>query len=151
MTQHDSMQFRQGNSKDLLRMGLRGPGRPVDQLVELLEKVDAGGWLTSALAAHESTANTEAYPEGSHTTEQLEALKEEAKRRGSGASADVTAAQATAAYFVAVAAALTEHGTKISSAPAEELRMILLDLASVTGGSWQEFWTSAVRALKSIY
>ncbi|MEM7166645.1 MAG: hypothetical protein AAF581_14350 [Planctomycetota bacterium] len=146
--QHDSMQFRQGTSKDLLRLGLSSPGRPLDQLVELLERVDAAAWLAGALDAHDCLQGAEPFPAGTHTLEQLEALKEQAKQHGSSAAAGSSATHATAGYFVAVAAALNEHGTKISSAPEAELRATLLDLASVTTDAWQQFWMQAARFLE---
>lgn len=137
------MQFRPGNakgpgsSKDLMRLGLSNASRPVDQLVELLERLDPASWLANTLGGLDSLRDAAPFPGSGHPLEQLQALKEESKRSG-----------ATAGYFVAVAAALVEHGERISSAPPAELRATFLDLASVTTDEWQEFWTGAARTLE---
>jgi hypothetical protein len=43
-----------------------------------------------------------------------------------------------AAYFLAVAAALANHGALICSRTREELDPVLLDLATVLPGQWSE-------------
>jgi hypothetical protein len=53
----------------------------------------------------------------------------------------------TAGYFLAVAAGLAWHGEYLSSRPREEISEVLMDLAAVTPGDWNELLVKALEAL----
>lgn len=50
-----------------------------------------------------------------------------------------------AAYFTAIAAALGEHGVLLTRHARRDLDPILVDLAAVTTGPWQELYLRALR------
>jgi hypothetical protein len=50
-----------------------------------------------------------------------------------------------AAYFTAIAAALGEHGVLLTRHARRDLDPILVDLAAVTAGPWQELYLRALR------
>lgn len=142
----NSLHFHGGRpTRDLLRLGLR-PERPIEALVERLEQDDGTSWLVEAIASHGLTLTHDHVLSGAALSE-LEALKESAKRRNSVQATLETQHQALAGYFLAAAAALAHHRTRISSATPAELHEAFLELAAVAPPAWRDLLTTALRHL----
>ncbi len=149
----------------MLRIGVRGPARPVDELLARLEAAEGAAWLSAALANAARLAGVPvsacrvallapaATPtsgsiermlcEGAATVTQLEMLKDHGKRMLKSAVTPDDRSAALAAYFFSIAAALKHHDTLIGArraggdhGPRDELHDALLDLASATNQPW---------------
>jgi hypothetical protein len=124
----------------LLKLGLTQPRRPIDELIERLSRDDGATWFLGLCQRQPlnlfGLAN-EALPGGRASVAQLTELKETGKRmlRESGTDSRLIG---MATYFLAVAAALANHGALICSRTREELDPVLLDLATVLPGQWSE-------------
>ena len=130
----------------LLQLGLSGPRRPVDGLVERLSQLDGHRWLESALSR--GPACTFEDPEsalihGGATLDQLKEMKEDCKSLMKQSRDQETRLIALAGYFLAIAAAMAHYENCICSREREELDPILLDLASVAPGDWSNLLSRA--------
>jgi hypothetical protein len=129
-----------------LELGLAGPRRPVDDLVERLERHDGESWMQAVLEKGPPGLHgpaTDLLVSGMATLEQLVSIKEKSKgllRRDR--ETDVRLA-GMLSYFLAIAAALVHHGAQISGRSREELTPVLLDLASATPSPWCELLAGA--------
>lgn len=131
------------SSHRLLKLGLTEPRRPIDDLIERLSRADGATWFQalcqrpplSSLNALGSAG--EGMIQGRASVAQLTELKEAGKQllREPGPEARLTG---MAAYFLAVGAALANHGALICSRPRAELDPVLLDLATVLPGPWSD-------------
>ena len=112
--------------------------RAVDLLIEHLEESGSEG-LEDLLAS--GPAPELLSPRSS--ANELRRLKELCKSdSGRGVRGQL---ERLAGYFTAVAAALCHHEQHICSRPLSDLDPILIDLASVTSGSWYELFEGAAR------
>ena len=132
----------------LLRLGVVDTGRPVNLLLERLETDPDQSWLREALAGLPGLGGRDVetmFLDGAASVEELQAVKDDAKRLMKIASDPNDRAVALAGYFVTTAAALAHHREKISSGVRKELSNAILDLAAATTGRWQELFTEAAR------
>lgn len=130
----------------MLRMGIEGPPRPIDPLLDRLSKDDGAAWLDaamakeslSALAALVGSRDCEA------SLEELIAIKDAGKAIAAKASSREASLQSMVGYFFSIAAALALHRENISSRTHEDLRPILIDLASVAPPAWSQLFERAI-------
>lgn len=130
----------------LLKLGLAGPKRRVDPLLERLSSTAGKSWFAAVLkrppfAGLPSPVDTLARGQGS--LEQLVAFKDAAKQvvtTASGPDAELTG---VAAYYLSIAAALAHHNSLISSVNRPELDAVLLDMAEVLPSPWAELVSKA--------
>jgi hypothetical protein len=142
----------------LLRIGVAGPARPVDDLIARIEADDGHAWLLAALAdAARLDGLTPATGDIEHLlclghagVAQLEQLKDRGKRLLKSASTGDQRLGGLAMYFFSIAAALAHHHALIGARqtsgerrPREELHDALLDLASVTPEPWSTLLADA--------
>lgn len=135
-----------GHVSRLLALGLRGPRRPVDSLLDRLAESDGPAWIEHAIrgldtpdAAGGSVRTL--LLDGNHISGsllQLITLKDRCKKAASGSRGGLPPAEPLLGYFFAIAAALAHHATPISSMPRADIDGVLLDLASVTPEPWTE-------------
>lgn len=133
----------------LLRVGLSAPRRPLDALVERLERPDGASWFTSALArspvgASEDPATT--VLDGGASAPELTAAKERAKTAYGVAADEDGRLVALLGYFLAIAAALVHHGAHITSQPRDGLNEQLADLSTALPAPWGAFVERAALA-----
>jgi hypothetical protein len=118
----------------LLKLGLAGPRRPVDDLIDRLTKPDAADWLFAALEAgpvRGMGSPSSLLAHGKATLAQLESIKERSKAAlKAGIDSDMRLA-GIAGYFLALAAGLFHHHKLIGGRERTELNAVMLDLASV--------------------
>lgn len=134
----------------LLQLGLAGPRRPVDALVDRLSMPDGASWFTQSLQRHplKNIGDAEAtLVHGRADLVALERLKEASKRLLHDAINENDRLTGLAGYFLAVAAALRHHNRIICSRSAEELHSVMLDLAAVAPAPWSDLLSAA--ALKA--
>lgn len=137
----------------LLRIGIHGPARPVDELLDRLAGTDGSAWLSDALATGPAAAfgpPDVTLARGNLTLEQLASIKQVSTRLVAQPASGTATLAAMAAYFFAVAAGLADFGTNLSSRPREDLEPILLDLASVTPDAWSDLFIRAAAALSRL-
>jgi hypothetical protein len=126
----------------MLRASVREGVRPVDDLIERLLEPDGPTWLESRLAVimPAETGYRDLFCTRGPGLNQLHAMKNQGKAWLRTAATPDERLAGTAAYFLAVAAALRWHRTVITSAAAAdggaELRSVLLDLASALPEPW---------------
>lgn len=133
----------------LLRLGIVGPRRNADRLLERLEAGDGAQWLARCLAGAPFTDigdPTEGLARGGANVEQLNALKDKGKRLMANDSNDADVALGLLAYFLSVAAGLVHHRAWLSSQPARAIGEILGEMASLTPTPWSELLGKAAYA-----
>lgn len=137
----------------LLQLGLSGPHRPVDDLIDRIGEPGGREWFLQALEdgpAAASGSPREMLIEGKATVDGLLVMKEQGKALfGNEASGSDSRLSGMIAYFLAVAAALVHYGVRISGRAKEDLEPIFLDLASAAPGPWGEFLSKAALISRS--
>ena len=131
---------------ELLRLGLSGPRRPVDDLVDRLSEPDGAEWLIRALedkALGGRGSAVEQLAEGRATIDQLAEVKDRSQRLLRTGPDQDTLLAGIAGYFFALAAALLHHGRALSSRSRDELDPVLLDLATVAPSPFSEMLSDA--------
>lgn len=127
-------------ASELLRTALSGPRRPVDGLIERLGRDDGAEWFDRTLRRLTASPDEPAalFVRGDAGLDSLIAFKEKAK----GAVADGPTIEATieasALYFIAVAAALRHHRRLITTRDRDELAEALIDLAAALAPPWRD-------------
>ena len=150
----------------LLRLGISGAQRPVDELLARLDMRDGCKWLESALTDAARAVDIPVPPGSSienllcakaATPKQLEAMKDHGKRQLKNALTSNDRCAGLAAYFFSIASALKHHGTLIGAkradgkhGPREELHQALLDLASATDRPWTSMLGEAALAARRV-
>lgn len=154
-TTHISVYESVGESQasTLLRLGLLGPRRPIDDLADRLSEPGASTWLDGMLEVGTTTAvglpRSVLLAPGT-TVEQFGKIKDEGKRRYRTAETADGRLAGLAIYFVAIAGALDQHKKNICSRPLDVLHAALLDLAASAPGVWSELLTRAASATRSV-
>lgn len=129
----------------LLRMGM-SETRPVDRLIDRLEKRDGAEWLATALRAGPLAGDgdpLEFFTSRSTSLEALEAVKERCKDGVGGDGDRDERLGHVAGYFLAIAAALRDHNTPLTSRDPKELQGMLLDLAVAIPDDYRELLAQA--------
>lgn len=146
---HDEQPLTDEQATRLLSVGVRGPRRPVDELVECLGRDAGHEWFERVIEVSMRQAvarSADDLRDGLITTEELRLAKAAAKRGIRGAVGPEEAAGATALYFCAIASALAHHGERITSRPDDDLMPALTDLAEAVPERWRDmFEQSAAR------
>jgi len=130
----------------LLRVGLRGPSRPVDRLLDRMAEPDGAAWLARILADRSLavlSAATDDETWKTLTPDDLVSLKEVKKTAAVRANSPEATLKALVGYFFSIALALAFFERNISSRGAEELSPALMDLASVTPPDWSSIFERA--------
>ncbi len=136
-------------STRLLRLGLGGSGRPVDELALRLEAADGHRWFGELLERDAVLRQLSAQiVSGNVDLGELNSLKEAAKTKLAAANDQDARLEGVAAYFLSLAAALVHCGTLISSHSAPDLAAVFVDLAAVTPSPWDEQLTRAASACR---
>ncbi len=143
----ESRDLTDSQASQLLRMGISGPRRPVDDVIDRLGEPDGAEWFNALMATATGRSGGVRAFEDRLSVEELVAVKERAKTSVVEAVTKDEAAAATAAYFVAVAMALVHHGAMISSQPRDELTAVLADLAAAAAAPWAELLMEAALRL----
>ncbi|MHC4414144.1 MAG: hypothetical protein ACYS0G_02550 [Planctomycetota bacterium] len=129
----------------LFMVGLAQPRHPIDAVTERLGRPDAAAWFEAAIASVTGLPRTAWEPQAAPfpTLEDLKTAKDRAKTAMAEAANGAEASEATAAYFVTVAAALVRHGVLITRRPPGELAEPLTELATVAPDPWAELLEEA--------
>lgn len=134
-----------GTITRLFRLGLSGPRRPVDALIDRLGAPDAEAWLGRAMERAPRIGELE--PSGvllrGVDTDTLSRIKNTGKKLLAEAGAEDHRLTGLALYFFAVASALAHHDTVICSRTRDELHPVLLDLAAACPEPWSDLCTRA--------
>jgi hypothetical protein len=123
----------------MLRLGIHGPARPVDNLLDRLAEPDGATWLRGVLAMEGVAAlATIPTPTGKESlvVGELTQIKESSKAAAIRGGSHVALLKAMVGYFFAIAGAFALFQTNISSRSSAELEPILIDLASVAPPDW---------------
>jgi len=111
-----------------LHVALDRPHRPIDDLIERLNRPDGESWMAEVVGTVEPSART---------LDELTATKNEAKRALASAAGELRLA-AILRYFIAVGTALADHDALITGRTRQEVDDALSDLASATPRGWTE-------------
>ncbi len=134
----------------MLRLGIHGPPRPINKLLDRLASDDGEAWLSKILS-DDSMACLASLPSAVEsndvTLEALTAVKEACKSTAIRMNTPGASLQAMVGYFFSVTAALALFRTNISSLGTEELKPILIDLASVAPPYWSALFERAWSAI----
>mgnify|MGYP001252750101 CR=1 FL=1 len=136
----------------LLRMGLHGPRNAADDLVDELEQCDGARWLESQFRRApfaELPRVSAALLNGEAGVDAMKALKERAKEIVKKPASREAYLAGLAAYYLAIAAALVHHRTRITRQSAHELEHVLQELAAVTPLPWSELLANGATAAKT--
>ncbi|MBX3365518.1 MAG: hypothetical protein KF866_12240 [Phycisphaeraceae bacterium] len=135
----------------LLQLGIAGPRRPVDALLDRLGAADGPAWFAQLLQRHpirQIGDPLQTLVHGRVDMTALERLKEASKRLLQDAISENDRLAGLGGYFLSIAAGVEHHGRNISSRPAQELHVVLLDLAAVAPMPWSDLLASA--AMKAL-
>ncbi len=116
----------------LLRMGLEGPRRPVDDLIDRIAQPDGHAWLDRMIRHDLPLGERRIIPRVLHRQAQLDEvheLKAMAKERLAQVRTSQDRVSALLSYFVAIAGGLAQFHLSITSRGADDLVPALLDLA----------------------
>lgn len=116
----------------LLREGIGAPPRPVDDLIDRLLEPSGAEWLPAALASGPMRGMGEPallLAGAGATLEQLEAIRRQSAAQVKSGPSEARL-EGLAGYFLAVAAALRQHGTLITRRDRAEVNAVLLELAA---------------------
>lgn len=136
----------------LLKLGISGPKRRVDPLIERLRSTAGKAWFAGMLKRPPFAGlrePVEQLVQGRASLDEIVAFKDAGKQAvttAPGADAELTG---VAAYYLAIAAAMAHHNSLISSVNRPELDAVLLDLAEVLPSPWSEL-ASRAALVKSI-
>lgn len=138
----------------LLHLGIRGPVRPVDRLVERLRARDRQAWVEGVITEVERALQpgardlllTGRHAEGTDSAgdgpppplDAIRRIKDRCKKQAARAEPGKEPLEPMLGYFFAVAAALAHHNTLISSVTRSEIDGVLLDLACELPDPWVE-------------
>lgn len=131
----------------LLSVGVRGPRRPVDALIECLEREAGHPWferVLDVLVRQAVDRSADAMLDGLMTLEELRRAKSAAKVGMRGAVGPEEAAGATALYFCAIASALAHHGERITARTDDDLLPVLADLADAVPARWRDMFQQSL-------
>lgn len=127
----------------LLRMALSGT-RKLDVAIEHIVQPEGQAWLTSVLARLAPQAA--GLPLNEVGLEDLRAMKETGKAAFVSAIEDEETATGALLYFLAIGAALAQHGALITSQPRDEVDDALSDLAGAMSGPWARMLWKGIEA-----
>ncbi len=133
----------------LLRLGLGGRRRPVDDLIDRLHEADGAAWLSRALNAgplHGIGAADAMLLEGKASVATLAAIKERSKVILERPRDREERLAGLAGYFLSIAAGLRHHGKVIGGRGREERDAVFLDLAAAAPPAWSEMLGAATMA-----
>jgi hypothetical protein len=119
---------------------------PIVHLEQRLEQPDGMAWLRSTFERPPFAPMKDAGSRlvaGSLTLAELRALKDRAKAGFSAEQPHEVRLASIAAYFFSIAGALRHHQVCITSQPAAELRVLLVDLAAAVAEPWSSLLSSA--------
>jgi hypothetical protein len=131
----------------LLQLGIRGPVRPVDRLIERLSHADKNAWVEDSLddltrSIQQPVRDLLLGPGGSGggpaALDALKSMKDRCKRLAAKGKPGEEPLAPMLGYFFALASALAHHRTLVSSVPRGEIDGVLLDLACVLPDPWAD-------------
>ena len=125
----------------LMRLGIAGPHRPVDALIQRLGASGGSQWLERILK--EDLPERERVLIALATSrraslEELHELKDLSKVRLGAAKTENDRVCALFSYFISLAGGLALHEEVITSRSAGELEEVLIDLAETLSGEYQD-------------
>lgn len=131
----------------LLALGIRGPTRPVDNLVARATQPDRAAWTEQTVAAVGSahgvplrelllTGRAPGIERREDSLRHLTRVKDACKKAAAKAQGESDASEPMLVYFLCLGAAMAHHTTLISSMPRSEIEGVLLDLACVLPDPW---------------
>ena len=131
----DEPEVNGGMTSKLLRLGISGPSRPVDDLISRLEQPDGPEWFRRQFA--EPALAVLADPHGPGDLNALSAAKTVGKQLLSGPGSRDERLRGLLAYFLSIAAALQRFDSNISSRTIADIEPVLADLATAVPEPWQ--------------
>jgi len=126
--------------------------RPVESVVERLERPDGDTWLEATVAAiplGDDIDPRSALLDGAIGLDALDALKRHGKSEVRRATTIDERDAATLCYLLAIAAGVVHQGTLLSSRPADEVLAALAEIHAVVDAPWSEFLLRALTALEA--
>lgn len=133
----------------LLKLGISGPKRRVDPLIDRLRSSAGKSWFAGILKRPPFADLPDAvgqFVQGRASLDQIVAFKDAAKHAVTAAQGADAELAGIAAYYIAIAAAMAHHNSLISSVNRTELDAVLLDLAEVLPSPWSELASRAALA-----
>lgn len=130
-------------------LGMASPevGGPLGEVIRRLERADGAAWLNACLKEQPLApiAGPDGKPDARTSLDVLKRLKHDSKRLLPAAGDEGTRLRAVLAYFVAVGAALAQHGVLISSRPQSDVEQAILDLAAALPAEWAVLLEPAIK------
>jgi hypothetical protein len=145
----DSRQLSAGDASRLLLFGLPRPRRPADEVIDRLGGANGARWLADAISSVTGIP-AESWSESDGAVlslQDLETAKERAKDAMTAAPDREGVATAAAAYFIAIAAAVSWHDAVITGQPRSQLLEPVAELAAVAPEPWAALLQQAAESL----
>ncbi len=122
----------------LLRLGMVGPRRGVDVVIDRLRMPDGAQWLESSLLVFAASAEQARAMliDGSAPIERLGEAKERHKQAMLASGPASERQRAILLYYLCIAAGLAHHARSLTTQPRDEVNVALLDLAVALPEPW---------------
>lgn len=132
----------------VLNIGLKGPQRPVDDLIRRMRQFDGGQWFSICLTMLFARASHDLVATTNLPLDRLVELKERSKTLVAEASSSNESREALARYCACVAAALSLHKVTISSRPVTEWISLFVEIADAAPPAWRPLFEDAAVVLQ---
>jgi hypothetical protein len=133
----------------VLNIGLKGPQRPVDDLIRRMRQFDGSQWFNICLTMLFSKPSHDLVAAEPVALDQLVEMKEKSKTMVAEASSSNESREALARYCACVAAALCMHKVSISSRPVTEWIHLFVEIADAAPPNWRPLFEDAAVVLQN--
>jgi len=133
-------------ASSMLKMSLHGPRNAADDLIDHLETVEGPRWMEILWKKEPFSLSILDIPSvlgGGAGLDVLMSLKDKGKEMVKKPAHREGYLCGLAAYYIAIAAALVQHGELITRTPRHDVNQILIELASVAPTQWKELFMKA--------
>lgn len=134
-------------ARQVLNIGLKGPQRPVDDLIRRMRQFDGAQWFGMCMTMLFNKPAHDQLSAEHLSLEQLVDMKERSKTMVAEAASSSESREALARYCACVAAALSMHKMTISSRPVTEWINLFVEIADAAPPVWRALFEDAAVVL----
>ncbi len=135
-------------ARKVLNLGIKGPHRPVDDLIRRMRQFDGSQWFAICMTMLFNRPSHDLVAASPLPLDQLVEMKERSKTMVAEAASSNESREALARYCACVAAALSLHKATISSRPVMEWINLFVEIADAAPPTWRPLFEDAAVVLQ---